>query len=211
MGKQTNWRIHTQRKCFCLSVDIYVYSRDLSSAIDENIERLEKAAKLFSDTMSVVMEIENRIRGREEERSAIDAIIELADAVFVNIQDIDTTIEVLEKLAGGGGTLTQPDARRLERAMSFTMANLSQIGETLVTANEIAGSRFPVVRALLLSLGNQYNDLLTILRLLPTPSSKNPQIDPSMSSDLELLRRKQNSALAEVQRVRSRLQELRRK
>ena len=57
----------------------------MSSAIDENIERLEKAAKLFSNTMSVVMEIENRIRGREEERSAIDAIIELADAVFVNI------------------------------------------------------------------------------------------------------------------------------
>jgi len=181
----------------------------LSSGIDENIEHLEKAAKLFSDTMSVVMEIEKRIRGREEERSAIDAIIELADAVFVNIQDIDTTIGVLEKLAGGGGTLTQSDAERLERAMRFAMANLSQIGETLVTANEIAGSRFPVVRALLRSLGNQYNDLLTILRLLPTPNSKNPQIDPSMSSDLELLRRKQNSASAEVQRVKSRLRELR--
>jgi len=201
--------IHTQRKCFCPSIDIYLYWRDLSSAIDENIERLEKAAKLFSDTMSVVMEIENRIRGREEERSAVDAIIELADAVFVNIQDIDTTIGVLEKLAGGGGTLSQPDAGRLERAMSFAMANLSQIGETLVTANEIAGSRFPVVKALLLSLGNQYNDLLTILRLLPTPSSKSPQIDPSMSSDLGLLRRKQKSALAEVQRVKSRLRELR--
>ena len=105
--------------------------------------------------------------------------------------------------------MSQPDAGRLERAMSFAMANLSQIGETLVTANEIAGSRFPVVKALLLSLGNQYNDLLTILRLLPTPSSKSPQIDPSMSSDLGLLRRKQKSALAEVQRVKSRLRELR--
>jgi len=181
----------------------------LSSGIDENIERLEKAAKLFSDTISVFKEIENRIKVREEKRSAIDAIIELADAVYVNMQDIDTTIEVLEKLAGGGGTLTQPDAGRLERAMKFAMANLSQTGETLLRANEIAGSRFPVVKALLLSLGNQYNDLLTILRLLPTPSSKNPQIDPSMSSDLELLRRKQKSALAEVQRVRSRLRELR--
>jgi len=181
----------------------------LSSAIDENIERLEKAAKLFSETMSVVMEIENRIKGREEKRSAMDAIMELADAVSVNIQDIDTTIEVLEKLAGGGGTLTQSDAGRLERAMSFATANLGQIGETLATANEIAGSRFPVVRALLRSMGNQYNDLLTILRLLPTPSSKSPQIDPSMSSDLGLLRRKQKSALVEVQRVKSRLRELR--
>ena len=181
----------------------------MNSGIDQDIERLEKAAKLFSDTISVFMEIEKRIKGREEKRSALDAIIELAEAVLVNVQDIDTTIGVLEKLAGGGGELTKFEAGRLERAMSFAMTNLSQIGETLATANEIAGSRFPVVKALLRSLGNQYNDLLTILRLLPTPSSKNPQIDPSMSGDLELLRKKQKSALAEVKRVKSKLQELR--
>ena len=192
---------------FCLSTSLYW--RELNSGIDQDIERLEKAAKLFSDTISVFMEIEKRIKGREEKRSALDAIIELAEAVLVNVQDIDTTIGVLEKLAGGGGELTKFEAGRLERAMSFAMTNLSQIGETLATANEIAGSRFPVVKALLRSLGNQYNDLLTILRLLPTPSSKNPQIDPSMSGDLELLRKKQKSALAEVKRVKSKLQELR--
>ena len=191
---------------FCLSTSLYW--RELNSGIDQDIERLEKAAKLFSDTISVFMEIEKRIKGREEKRSALDAIIELAEAVLVNVQDIDTTIEVLEKLAGGG-ELTKFEAGRLERAMSFAMTNLSQIGETLATANEIAGSRFPVVKALLRSLGNQYDDLLTILRLLPTPSSKNPQIDPSMSGDLELLRKKQKSALAEVKRVKSKLQELR--
>jgi len=191
---------------FCLSTSLYW--RELNSGIDQDIERLEKAAKLFSDTISVFMEIEKRIKGREEKRSALDAIIELAEAVLVNVQDIDTTIEVLEKLAGGG-ELTKFEAGRLERAMSFAMTNLSQIGETLATANEIAGSRFPVVKALLRSLGNQYDDLLTILRLLPTPSSKNPQIDPSMSGDLELLRKKQKSTLAEVKRVKSKLQELR--
>lgn len=182
----------------------------MSLEIDKNIERLEKSVKLFSDTMSIVMEIEKKIRGRKEKRTLIEALIELVDAVSENIEDIDAATGALVDLADvGRGKLTPREGGRLERSMKFAKANLSQIGETLVTANQIAGSRFPVVRALLRSLGNQYNDLLTILRLIPTPTSENPEIDPSISSELDLLRRKKKSAVVEVQRVKSRLEKLR--
>ncbi len=127
----------------------------------------------------------------------------------MNIEDIDEATSVLEDLAPEAEVkLSAPEAGRLERSMKFAKANLSQIGETLVTANEIAGSRFPLVRALLRSLENQYNDLLTILRDLPTPTSANPQIDVSLRGDLHFLRDKKKSSTVEVQRIKSRFHEL---
>jgi hypothetical protein len=182
----------------------------LISGIDENIERLENVAKAFSDTISVVTEIQNKIKEREKKRDVIDALIELTDVISENIEDIDTATAALGDLASEGGrTLTPPDAGRLERAIKFAISNLSQIGETLAVANQIAGSRFPIVIALLRSLENQHNDLLTVLTLMPTPTSENPRIDPSIGYDIELFRTKKNRAVAEVQRIKSRLQELR--
>lgn len=175
--------------------------------IDENIERLEKLSKVFSDTKPVLVEIEKRLREREEKRVLIDTLFELGDAVSKNIEDIDAATKVLESLASEAGqTLTPLDAGRYERAVKFAKSNLDQIGETLATATQVASMKFPLLRALLRSMANQYDDLLTILRLMPTPSAQNPQIDPGIGSDLELLRRKKQSAAAEVQRVKSRLQ-----
>jgi len=182
----------------------------MSSEIDQCIERVERAAKIFSETISLAKQIESRIREREEKRSTFDALIELANALLENIEDIEKGTEALDALASTHGRrLNSVEAARLERALKFAMANLTQIGETLATANQIAGSRFPVAIALLRSLENEYNDLLTILRSMRIPSPESPEIDPGISSDLGLLRRKRERAAAEVKRVESKLQELR--
>jgi len=157
-----------------------------------------------------VKEIEGRIRERKEKRDIIDALIELTDAVSENAEDIDVTTAVLDDLASKAGRrLTPSEAGRLERTIKFAKADLTQIGQTLATANQIVGSRFPVLTALLRSLEDRYTDLSTVLTLMPTPSAENPRIDPSISSDLALFRSKKKRAVTEVQRIKSRLQEQR--
>ncbi len=179
-------------------------------SIEEALRLIKEGTAVFKDTKDVLLpvasEIEKRVKERGQKREVTKHVIDMVKMVSKNIGEMSVAITNLGYLAEMAGCiLNRDDARDVESDISAAKSNLDQIKRTLERTAASVGSQFLELNACLMSVYNEYDDLVVRFEGLPTPTAKNPRVSRHLKRRLDFLGLEIKGAIEELQGIESKL------